>query len=244
MRLLRGPGPRPPLPALCTTDLGLRQCAAYLQSLEPLVVAVHQPGPLWGTGACGQPHPQQGRPHPPALAPGSQSSPTTQHGGSKRPLANCPHPSQVPWRPPWASLPSSFLFASANPNWGSDSRTLQRGGENTVTEPQNLSPGLWGGGGASSFQTQRVVFSRCHMVATSLDFHLGAPQPQVHTARSAGVALGKGRGLPCPLRGCLYPQSPKQQRVHQDLRPLTHRVGQAGLGVGLLTGRAPAARSR
>lgn len=39
---------------------------------------------------------------------------------------------------PWAPLPCSFLFASSNPNWGSDSRTLHRGGEDKVTKAPDL----------------------------------------------------------------------------------------------------------
>lgn len=59
---------------------------------------------------------------------------------SQPPVLSCgqrPH-AAVPWK---MLIPCSFLFASSNPNWGSDSRTLRGGGEEEIRwAPSEASP--------------------------------------------------------------------------------------------------------
>lgn len=124
----RSPQPPPVTPAgPAHVALGQGGCM-YLQSLQPRVVGVHQPGPLWGTQGCGQPGAVT--PHPTPAAPGSGPPTST---GAPHP----PAPAGTRSGGTLGVLPSSFFFASSNPNWGSDSRTLH--GE----ERASLTPRTW-----------------------------------------------------------------------------------------------------
>lgn len=90
----QGPPSPPPVTLAGPAHVAWGGCM-YLQSLQPRVVGVHQPGPLWGAQGCGQPGAVTS--HPTPAAPGSSPPPT-------------PAPLEPGPEAPWASyLPASSL---------------------------------------------------------------------------------------------------------------------------------------
>lgn len=181
---LGGPGqPRPPQPPSCDPSWS-RACGLGRLHVPSVSAATCRRSPparaaLGGTGVRSAwrshltPHPRGSR---------KQSS---------------PHPSTAGTRSGGALgvLPSSFFFASSNPNWGSDSRTLH-GRKEQVSPPGSAS-------------------ARCPLGISGRDTDAGAQlyeatstgpgpwehQPQVHTP-SPQAPSGEGGAAPLPRSLC------------------------------------------
>lgn len=147
----------PPVTRACCSPRARAGSRVYLQPLQPLAVAVHQPGPPWGQG-CSQGGLPRGRHSPPPThVSGARPHPAPSTAGVG-PSPPPPRPSQVPHEAAPRVPTFQLLLCLLKPKLGVRFKDAAAGRrEKRVTKTPNLE--LWAPGWASTRLSPALVVS-------------------------------------------------------------------------------------